>query len=267
MRKRAVLWLSMAAACVSAATAQEQPTYVQQFCVKAVANKSSALDAMMPDLAKYMRVRVQDGELASWIALRAVIPAGASARCDYLLSYLYSGFPPEPKTREQAEAAFRKANIGISYSEMLAKRDAVSTLVSDDLFRGVAGGMAGPGSEKGSYVRVNLYKVKPGHTVAEWAKLETEGWKPFAEAIAKETPGFGWRVEALTMPSGSSLHYNAMTVDIFPSWTAAGQSYSAQMWSKVHPEMNFADYLSKVNDATDRYKAELYKTVEVVRKK
>jgi hypothetical protein len=39
------------------------------------------------------------------------------------------------------------------------------------------------------------------------------------------------------------------------------------MWSKVHPEMNFADYLSKVNDTVDRYKAELYKAVEVVRKK
>ncbi len=256
----------MAAACVPAAIAQEQPTYVQQFCVKAVAGKLSSLDAMIPDAAKLVQARIEEGQLTAFIALKAVIPAGTSARCDYVLSYFYTGFPPEPRTREQQEATFRKAKIAGTYSEMLAKRDATSVLVSDDLWRGATGGTAGPGSVKGSYVRLNLYKSKPGHTTAEWAKMEVEGWKPFAEALAKETPGFGWRAELLTMPGGSSLHYDGMTVDIFPNWATAGRGYSAQMWTKVHPDLKINDYLSKVNETIDRYKVELYRTVEVVRK-
>jgi hypothetical protein len=266
MRQKALIWLFVAAACIPAAIAQEQPSYVQQFCVKAVAGKLSSLDAMIPDVAKVMQVRIEEGQLTFFAALKAVIPAGASARCDYALSYGYTGFPPEPRTREQAEATFRKAKVAGTYAEMLAKRDATSMLVSDDLWRGVTDGMAGPGSVKGSYVRLNLYKSKPGHTIAEWAKMEVEGWKPFAEALAKETPGFGWRAESLTMPAGSSLHYNAMTVDIFPNWAATGHGYSAEMWNKVHPDLKSSDYLAKVNEVVDRYKVELYRTVEVVRK-
>jgi hypothetical protein len=267
MTKRSLLWVAIASAGLSAGWAQEQPVYVQQFCVKAVAGKSSAVDARMPDVAKYMRVRVDEGGLAFWVAFKAVIPAGTSARCDYLLNYAYSGFPAGPLTPEQAEATYHKAGLAGSYSQMLIERDATSTLVSNDLFRSVTGALVGPGSEKGSYVRLNLFKVKPGHSLAEWAKLEIEGWKPFAEAMAKETPGFGWRAEQLVMPTGSSLHYNAMTVDIYPTWEASGKGASAQLWSAVHPDLSPNDYLAKVNDVVDRYKAELYRAVEVVRKK
>lgn len=149
---------------------------------------------------------------------------------------------------------------------VLLSSDATSTLVSDDLFRRVENGIAGPSSQKGSYLRINLYKIKPGHSIADWAKLETEGWRPYAEAVAKETPGVGWRASALLMPGGASPHYNAMTIDIFPNWTAAGRGNSLAMWSKVHPEMSASDYLSKVNEVVDRYKAELYTVMEYGRK-
>ena len=124
--------------------------------------------------------------------LRAVIPSGETARC-YTLAYRYEGFPPEPQTRQQAEALFQKANVQGTYSDLLAKRDSSSRLVSNDLWRNVPQGEVGSHLEKGQYVRVNLYKVNPGHTVSEWTQLEMSGWTPFAEAMAKETPSSPWQ--------------------------------------------------------------------------
>src|ERR1035441_143569 len=59
----------------------------------------------------------------------------------------------------------------------------------------------------------------------------------------------GWHRNALAMPAGEYLHYNALTVDTFPSWTALGQGAPANTaWPKVHPDMPFADYLSLVGN-------------------
>lgn len=259
--------LSAAAVCVSTATAQDQPIYIQHFCVKVNPGKNADFMALRSDVVKLMRVRVESGQLEFFLGTQATIPAGAAARCDYNLVYGYNGYPPAPRSREQSEADFHKAGIAGTYTQMLARRDATSTLVSNDLFRSVKGGTAGPGAVEGGYIRLNLYKIKPGHTVGDWAKLETEGWQPFAEALAKETPGIGWRASGIVMPGGTSVHYNAETADIFPTWAAAGKGFSTQMWSQVHPDLNFNTYIAKVNDVADRYRIELYRVNEVVRKK
>jgi hypothetical protein len=267
MRNTVICFAFLAAACCPAVWAQEKPGYVQQFCVKAVSGQEAAIEAMLPDVSKLMQVRVDEGGLAWYAALRAVIPAGTSARCDYIFTYGYNGYPPEPLTRAQAESAFQKANIGGTLGEMMAKRDRSMTLVSDDLLRVVPGGMAGPASEKGNYVRVNLHKLKPGHTLAEWTKVETEGWAPYAAALAKERAGYGWRAQTLVMPTGVGLPYSAITVDIIPDWAATGAPGSAEAWKKVHPDLTPAAYAAKVAEVCDRYKVELYRNVASVRKK
>ena len=267
MRHVTVVLPFLAAAYIPTVFAQEKPTYSQEFCVKVNPGKAADTAAMISDAIKLNQVRIDEGGLSWFTALTATIPAGTSARCDYKFVYGYEGFPPEPLTRAESEALFAKAKIAGTYAQLLARRDANMTLVSDDLWRRIDSATIGANSAKGSYLRFNLFKIKPGHTLAEWTKLETDGWKPFAEARAKETPGFGWRVVALSQPTGSSLHYNAMTVDIYPTWTASGQGASLAIWNKVHPDLPANDYLAKVNDVVDRYKAELYRVVDVVRKK
>ena len=257
----------LAGACISAAFAQDKPQYAQEFCVKVNPGKGAEVAAMIPDVMKLNQVRIDENTLSWFAVLSASIPAGTSARCDYKFVYGYDGFPPEPATREQSEHRFAKAKIAGTYAQMLAKRDANTTLVSDDLWRAIDGGTAGGSSTKGNYLRFNLYKVKPGHTMADWAKLELEGWKPYAEAAAKENPGFAWRAVGLSQPTGNSLHYNAMTVDIYPNWTTSGQGNSLALWNKVHPDLPGNDYLAKVNDVVDRYKSELYRVVDLIHKK
>lgn len=259
MFKKAVCLATFVGACLSA---QAPVPYLRDFCVKMQPGKFTEYAAMLHEVtAKVSQVRADEGKLAWWLAEVAVVPAGSSARCDYHLVSGYAGFPPEPSTPAETDAALIKAKVpNMTAVGMFAKRDSLSTLVSVDIWRGVAG-VGSP--QKGGYVRMNLYKANP---VSEWTKLETGGWKPTVQAYSKDHPGIGWAAGELALAGGSGMHYNAMTVDFFPTWAAVGQGSGpiTEVWPKVHPDLKIDDYMQKVGKVADRYKVELYQVTEMV---
>ena len=255
-------------ACVPFAVAQQKQQYIQNSCVKAPAGQLEGLTAMLPDLAKVAQVRVDAGTVMFFLAFRAVIPAGSSARCDYIFSNGYYGYPPEPLSRAEAEANFKKSGVGGTYDAYLARFRPVWNLVSNDLVIVPPTTSVGSGVALGGYIRLNLDKLKAGHTVEEWAKYEREGWGAYVEAVAKDHAGMGWLPEAVVSPAGSGLDYNVLTVDILPNWAATGGGWGgAEVWNKVHPDMTNAAFMGKLGDMIDRYKVELYRTALVVGKK
>jgi hypothetical protein len=248
-----------AAAIVSA---QEQPPFARDYCVKVADGKGREFAAMLRDIStKLAQVRVDDGRAAWYMTLRGVVPMGSEARCDYHIFYGYSGFPAAPLTAEQTGADLRKANIDLTAEAMMARRNSISHLVNLDIWR--RAGAVGAQPQKGSHVRFNYFKVKSG---ADWVKLETEGWGKLAEEAAKTNPGFGWTAATLAMPgAGTAQPYNAVTMDVFPDWAALGRGVRFQeIWAKVHPEISGADYMQKVAAASDRYRTEVFEVVEWV---
>ena len=252
------------AGCLFVAAAQNQPAYIRDNCVKVAPGKGTEFAAMVRDVtAKQMRVRIDEGRAAWFLALSSVVPAGAAARCDYHIVIGYAGFPPEAPTAEQNAAELKKAGLNLTSAEYAAKRNALSSLVNVDIWQARAD--TGPAVEKGQYARLNYYRVKPGQQAA-WLKLETTGWKPFVESL--KDSHLGWHLHTLAMPAGEYLHYNALTVDTFPSWTALGQGVPMNAsWPKVHPDMPFADYLSLIDNTVERYRVDLLRVVEVVQPK
>ena len=252
------------AGCLLVAAAQDQPAYVRDNCIKVAPGKYAEYAAMLRDVtAKRMRVRVDEGRAAWWLALSSVVPAGAAARCDYHIVSGYSGFPPEAATAEQNAAELKKAGLNMTSAEYAAKLISLSSLVNVDIWQVRAD--VGPALEKGQYARLNYYRVKPGQQAA-WLKLETTGWKPLVESLKDSR--LGWHLHTLAMPAGEYLHYNALTVDTFPSWTALGQGVPVNTaWPKVHPDMPGADYLSLVNNTVERYRVDVIRVVEVVQPK
>src|ERR1035441_7906481 len=105
------------AGCLFIAAAQDQPAYVRDACVKVAPGKSAEYAAMLRDVtAKQMRVRIDDGHAAWWLALSSVVPAGAAARCDYHVVIGYAGFPPEGSA-EQTTAELKKAGLNMTSAE------------------------------------------------------------------------------------------------------------------------------------------------------
>src|SRR5688500_1529208 len=115
-------------------------------------------------------------------------------------------------------------------------------------------------AQKGGYARINYDKVQPGK-VADWARLESTGWKQLAEAASKEH-GTAWRAASLVMPAGANLQYNAMTVDISPSWEALGKGLPVRaIWNKVHPHIDMSAHMNQLSSIRDRPRVD---TVRIV---
>ncbi len=109
-------------------------------------------------------------------------------------------------------ADMKKAGITMSREAMNAKRDDLCLSVRNGHLA-LARERVGT-TEKDGYARLNYYKTNPG-MAAEWARMESTGWgsrspKPW---LRRSAQAGGLR---LAMPAGTSLPYNAMTVDVFP---------------------------------------------------
>src|SRR5678815_4727508 len=202
----------------SMAIGQEPTEYIRDTCVKVRDGKAAEYSDYLRDSVKLAKVRVDSGVYGAYIIAEATYPTGRSARCDYHLVISWNKFPGEAPTPEQTEADMKKAGISMSRTARAAKAAELSYTVGADLMRGLAS--AGAGVVKNGYARVNYYKFKGSQ--AEWADLETTGWKPLAEAAAKDL-GTSWSAYGLVMPGGSEIPYNGITVDGFPSWDALGK--------------------------------------------
>jgi hypothetical protein len=263
MSKQTLLSFSWALACVPLA-AQNTPTFSRDYCVKVNPGKQADVAALLPEAAKMNQVRVDEGRLVRWMALGAVVPLGGAARCDYHIILTYSGFPAEPPTMQETGADLERARLKMTAQQFASRRDSDLTVASLDIWQRIDA--AGEPPKKGSYLQLNYYKPKAGKT-EEWAKLETGGWKPFAERVAKDMPGTGWLVAALVMPQGDALHYTGMTVDVFPSWAVIGKGIPyAELWPKVHSDISLDDYIAKMGQTIDVYSRDVVQVVEIASK-
>jgi hypothetical protein len=255
---------ALAAFCFSVGSAQTQtqPTYVRDLCVKVAPGKNAEYSAFMRDVtAKMQQARIDAGEMAFWLLARAVVPAGTSAKCDYHSVSGFNGFPPETPTQAQTDATLKKANVKMTAADVAAKRDSLSSLVSLDIWRGIDS--IGGAAAKGSYFRLNYFKVKPGQG-SEWAKLETTRWKPLVDAYIKAGNTASWTVLGLALPAGESLPYNALTVDNFKDWATLGRGIGAgELWPKVHPNLTMSEYMDQLAKVSDRHEIHVVQVVEV----
>ena len=242
---------------------QPQVQFARDTCVKVKDGKAQEYAKYLQDVTvRLAKVRVDAGVIASYTIGQAVAPVGRAARCDYHIVALYDGFPPEAASPEQTAADMKKAGISMSREAMIAKRDELSNLVGVDVWRYRE--KVGT-SQKGGYARINYDNIHAGMG-AEWATLESTGWKQLAEAASKEY-GTAWRVAALAMPTGASLPYNGMTVDIFPSWAALGKGIPTRaLWNKVHPDVDISAHLNRLSTIRDVPRIDTVKLIEVITK-
>ena len=258
-----VLTLGIFCCSMASSQTQDQQSYGRDNCVKVKEGKAQEYATYLRDVVvKLAKVRVDAGAVVSYTIAQAVAPAGRAARCDYHILAGYNGFPPEAPSAEQTAADMKKAGLSMNLEAMIAKREELSYLVGVDIwmYRERVGT-----PKKGGYARINYDKVHPGMG-AEWATLESNGWKQLAEAASKEY-GTAWRAASLAMPGGANLPYNAMTVDIFPSWAALGKGIPARdLWNKVHPSRDMTAHLNRLSTIRDRPRVDTVRLIEVITK-
>jgi len=241
---------------------QKEPPTVRDYCVKVERGKGMEFETFGRDVVVPLnQARVDAGEFAWFLFVRAVVPAGTSAACDYRVVYGYNGLPPESPSSNQIEAAIKRAKLNMSAKEISAKRDELSQLVDVGIWYQID--FIGPSTQKGSYVRLNHYNVKP-RAMEEWAHLETTYWKPLVDAWTKAGAKGSWGVYRLWMPEGDNQPYNALTVDIFADWNSLLQGAPFDLWQKVHPHIEATEVFDRLDGVRSRHDIEIYKVLELV---
>jgi hypothetical protein len=245
---------------------QQEPSSVRDLCVKAAPGKSAEFETFLREVGIPLnRSRVEAGE-AEWFAvLRPVAVASTSPQCDYRIVFGYKGLPPETPGPAQIDAALKRAKLSMTASDWMARRDALSTLVSQEIWYGIDS--VGPPFDRNSYLQMNHYKVKAGR-FEEWTKLETGFWKPLVAMNLEQGGKSSWAAVALRMPQGDSLPYNAMTVDVFPDWNSLIRGVPMdQLWPKLHADLTLTKFFERLDDVRERHSVDVYRVTEAARGK
>lgn len=225
---------AIAAAFCTVLPAQQAPTgYHSVACVKVKPeNNTEFRQWAAGDVRKLAQSRVDGGAVSSWMLLRSVIPVGKSAECDYLIVSVYPGIPPQPMGLEELDAALKKAGIAMTAQQYVDRRNSLTTLISNNLFQNRA--YVGT-SKKGDYYVVNYMKAS---NLEDYVAYEKKAWGPFAEAMAKQGARSGWSLNTMVFPGGSDVKFNAVTVDMYPTWDSIFADFNFyELWRKVHPDM------------------------------
>jgi len=231
MISRIVAAAALAASFALPVIAQQQPTGFHNIaCVKVRPGQASNFrEFLQGDVHKYAQSRVSSGAIASFVVLRAIMPAGSDGQCDYAIVTFYNGAPPAPMSHEDLLAALQKA--GLDAQEYIQKRSETTELVSSHLtqYQVLVGG-----AKKGDYLVFNSMHAKD---IDAWVAWEKKNWQPFAEAAVKQGLLSGWAINVQIFPNGESDRDLVSSVDIFPTWDAVfnqSQTYR-DTWMKTHP--------------------------------
>jgi hypothetical protein len=225
-----------AAFCVTLSAQQAATGFHRVACVKVKPENNTEFRKWAAgDVHKLTQSRVDSGEISSWILLSSVTPTGASAECDYLIVYMYPGIPPRPMELDDLDGALKKAGIAMTAQQYVDRRTSLTTLISNNLFQN----RAFVGSfKKGDYFVVNYMKAP---NIEDYVAWEKKAWMPFADAMAKQGARSGWSLNTMVFPGGSDVKFNAVTVDVYPTWDSIFNTGSnfPELWRKVHPDMEF----------------------------
>lgn len=262
-RTRIFLAAAAALAFSTALTAQQtSPGYHSVTCYKLKPDSTAAFNKFESDEAhKIAQARVDAGEITGWYLLRAALPMGESAQCDYAVVTLYPK-TPHRFAGEVLAAAVHKSGLNITPDDYNRHRDAVVKIVSVAVFQNQA---AVGTPKKGDYFQVNYMKVTDAN-FDDWIAYEKKVWQPMAEVLVKDGKEDAWSLNVQVMPFGSDIAYPAVTVDVFPSEDAVftEDPQFADRFHKVHPDMEFGTTMEHFDKLRTRGLVNLYSLDDIV---
>ena len=229
-------------------------------CVKVNPGKEPEFRSwILGDSHKYQQSRVDSDAIYGWAVLRAIVPQGDDATCDYMIVTFFRDMPNQPMTDEEVTAALHKAGLSMTAKELADRRNSLAHLVySEILYTDVLVGKA----NKDGYVVLNSMTTP---NADEWVAFEKRVWQPFAEAMLKSGARTGWALNRPVFPAGSKDMHFASTVDMYPNWESVfKESDLGDLWKKVHPDMDIQSTMQKAETLRTIEHRGLYKVEDLI---
>ena len=166
------------------------PDYHQMITViRVTPGKSAEFVKFIGETSKKVaQLRANSGEIVSWSLLRAVYPSGKEAAGDYVITTLYKGVPPEPKSGSALDPVYKQAGVTMTSAEANVIRNSLSSAVTTEIWRvrqrvGAAA--------KGHYVLRNQMRVK-----------DSSGYNSCGQRLKADRRGPGEKGRAQRMVDG-----------------------------------------------------------------
>ena len=84
--------------------------------------------------------------------------------------------------------------------------------------------------------------------------------------MAKDGVGTVWSLNRRILPGGSDQAYQAVTVDVFPTWESIykDDTQFVERWHKVHPDMELGTTFEKYEKLRSLAKSQLYVVQDLI---
>ncbi len=261
MKKGMCALAALALSAPFAANSQSASTgYFSVACVKIQPGKTFAFREFASNESKrLMQTAADNGDVSLWMLLRAVMPAGEMAECDYLSVARYAGTPTPPLSLEKMNQSLRQSGVGGTAQEFYSRRESLARLVSYEMWR-AEHRVGAP--RKGDYVAASYLKVNDMRAMSE---IDSNILKPMAEERLRAGTITAWSANRRVVPSGSSLGYQAMSVYVYPTWNAVFEYPPAsEVFKKVHAGKNWDETVGSMRKSAELYRRHLYVIEELV---
>lgn len=229
-------------------------------CVKVNPGKGSEFRSWITgDDHKYQQSRVDSGAIYGWGVLRAIVPQGDNAPCDYMIVTFFRDMPTPPMSEEEVTAGLHKAGLSMSAKDLADRRNSLAHLVRSEIVYTEA--LVGT-ANKGGYVVLNSMSTP---NPSEWVAFEKKVWQPFAEQMVKDGVTSGWALNVPVFPGGARDMKMASTVDMYPTWEAVFKdSGMTERWKKVHPDMDVQSTMQQAGKLRTIEHRALYKVEDLI---
>jgi len=221
--------------------AQEQaPHSVRTYCIKVAPESVAAYTSLAREtLLPMMKSRVATGgDLKGFDVLRAVVPNGTSARCNFINVYHYGLLPEDVPSLSWGQDLAR-AGIDMTVDELWSKLRKIGEVVGEEWWWYLE--RVGPAWPDGSYVTINHWQLKDGVSWDDHAAFGRRVWKPIVEAMIADGRKVSWDDVGVWAPSRAD-GYQTLTLDVFHDWETMTSQIpylfgEGGVWKKVHPDM------------------------------
>jgi hypothetical protein len=116
-----------------------------------------------------------------------------------------------------------------------------------------------------SYLRVNQIKNPPDE-FDNWARMQSEIWKPVHEARIRDGDFQGWLASRVIMPSGADWPNPARTISVFADWKSlSSPARYRELIPVAHPGKNPEEILNRIASLQQILRTELFEVIELIR--
>jgi hypothetical protein len=230
--------LSAVVACLavslgSSSSAQEpKPHTARAYCLK-VPDRVADFETLVRDAGiPAEKERIAAGESTRYDLLRGVVPAGTSARCDYLALFHYGEFQEAEPSEKIADYL---ARAGADAEAAMKTWRELTELVSVQWWW--YSESVGPAWPVGTYVQANFWEI-PTDGFEDFSTVDGNIWRPVVEAALARGKKISWDQVGIFNPYPAAGGHSAITLDAFHDWETWGawQSFvSEEIWPTVYP--------------------------------